>query len=60
MDKIDLMLNDVPVCPYCGHRHLDLGDYFESKHIDCENCGKEFKMEIETEIKYTTSKLKGD
>lgn len=65
---IDIEFNcemvDKIVCPYCGHEHEDS---FEMVDLDenndtatCHNCGKEFEVEIEKSIDYSTSCMENE
>jgi len=45
-------------CPYCGDKDgdsLDFPNY--SDGIECENCGKEFVMQRNTVVTYSTYKV---
>jgi len=41
------------ICPYCG-THYGEDDLHESTTLTCDECGKEFKLEVEYEISYST------
>jgi transposase-like protein len=56
--EIDTWYTDVPVCPHCGHRHEDYIDFVEGAEFDCSMCGKTFLCDCETEVYFTTSKVK--
>jgi len=53
----------LPTCPYCGHEDMA---YFELDHdkssqvVDCDNCGKEYNLEIRCVSAYTTTKKEGE
>ena len=49
------------VCPHCGYRHdhCEIEAYESSKGLDCEECGKEFELEVETRLTFSTFKIKG-
>ncbi len=57
----DCDLQDVPVCPHCGHRHCDawewnFGNGMEgSADHDCDNCGEEFHVEREVTVYFSTT-----
>lgn len=58
MSELPITSNDSIICPYCGHKHCDDLPYTDAtKEFDCENCGKEFQLEIETTISYTAQKF---
>ena len=57
--KIDVILTDMPICPYCGCNHAEW--YFEMTEdgrYDCARCGETFELEALRDIKFTTSKLR--
>ena len=62
LDYLGLLRNDDHVCPYCGFIQcdalgIDFGEDAEgSRVIDCDVCGKEFRVTRNIEVSYTTSK----
>ena len=46
---------DYIICPYCGGEN-STDDRHESTDINCDECGKEFHVEINCNISYSTSK----
>lgn len=43
------------VCPYCGHTHSDSWECDDDDEFVCNNCNRPFKMEVHTEITYTST-----
>jgi len=48
-------------CPYCGYEdqdswkeHMDDGDHIKT---NCQSCGKEFRVQCDISIKYTSEPL---
>lgn len=49
--------NCAPICPYCGHvKTVELEDGLEDFETECTNCGSEYKVDVEVEVTYNTSK----
>lgn len=44
-------------CPHCLNKEEDSWEMEESGEFECGSCGEEFYVEIETETKYTSSKI---
>ncbi len=48
-------------CPCCGHRHEDLFDYVmdedEARDVECEACGRTFKLSLRVSYDYTASPI---
>ena len=44
------------ICPYCGD-NCSTDDLYESTDVYCDECGKEFHLEIEFDPKYSTWKI---
>lgn len=41
------------ICPYCNYEHLDSYEYDESDdEFECENCSRQFTLEIEHTVTY--------
>lgn len=59
--EYDTWMAEVPICPYCGHRHIDLNDFvFDNTELDedeCESCGKFFQTERQITVRYTTRRM---
>lgn len=55
LDSYDFEFNDTIICPHCG---TDNGcdDFHESASHDCHLCNKEFHVEVDYSVSYTTSK----
>lgn len=52
----ETMNEDEIICPYCGHRDSNSWEYDEGDYmLHCENCEKEFYVNAEVEILYSTS-----
>ncbi len=45
-----------PICPYCGHR-FDTDNEYLPETLNCQDCGKTFKVEVCTLPRYSTLKL---
>ena len=45
------------VCPYCGCKSSDSWEFRDSDEKDCDDCGKEFKIERIITCEYTTEKV---
>lgn len=43
------------VCPYCGE-HYGEDDMYETQTVECDNCDKKFKVEVEYSVSYSTEK----
>ncbi len=56
MNDLKYMNNSEIVCPYCDSEQGDAFTVEESGDIDCDNCGKEFYVDREVTITYSTSK----
>ena len=54
-DAIDLMFNQSPICPHCGHQHNDAFEWADDGEHECYGCGKPFWCHRDIEITYTTS-----
>jgi len=47
-----------PICPYCKHEHTpDDSAYYQEGRLDCSSCGKEFEMDVYTEVSWTCTKI---
>ena len=61
---IDHWHTDEIVCPHCGHKHEDGGDWTWSTNdtcngMECTACEKSFSVERDFSVSYTTWKEKG-
>jgi predicted RNA-binding Zn-ribbon protein involved in translation (DUF1610 family) len=54
---IDHTLTRLAICPYCGYEHPDSWEIQESGLMDCESCEKEFHVEKQVEVSYTTKSI---
>ena len=59
ISEYDHWHTDEPVCPHCGDKMLDGWQVFDVgaeyvEGIECDSCGKEFNIERNTSISYTT------
>ena len=43
------------ICPYCGE-HYGEDDMHETQTVECDNCDKKFKVEVEYSVSYSTEK----
>jgi transposase-like protein len=50
--------DDFVICPYCEHAH-DPTDFHGSEDFECEECGKEFHVEVDYATTYITTELEG-
>jgi hypothetical protein len=61
----DLVRQDWPVCPYCGHAHKDawewdLGPGLEGDgEFECVDCDKPFRVSRICDVSYTTKATDG-
>ena len=59
-EPFDTFCTDNPVCPYCGHEHVDMDDDVSLiQNYNCEECEREFTLWSEISVMYTTTKLEG-
>ena len=64
VESWDLIRQIWPVCPYCGCKHSDPEDIFDSTNMedgvgtDCPKCGNEYIVERVVDVSYTTEKIK--
>ena len=57
--EIDCFCTTEIICPYCGHEHSNSWEFLtdgDLKGFACDNCDKEFCIEVEHETTYTSSK----
>lgn len=47
-------------CPYCGYEFMDSWEFNDciNERIECQECGKEFDLEVETKIEYNAIPIK--
>lgn len=58
LDWLDTYRKKDIICPHCDHEFQDSWEFIETDldKINCESCGAAFYLQVETEVKYTTSK----
>jgi transcription elongation factor Elf1 len=45
------------ICPYCGYKDTDIGEFGEGEYeIDCGECGKEITLSVQVSYYYSTFK----
>ena len=54
IDKLDYFNTDDIVCPYCGNIQTDCWELSQSGDVFCDECEKQFHVEIEEVRKYTS------
>ncbi len=54
IDKLDCINNDEIVCPYCGNIQSDSWELAQDGDVECDLCEKQFRVEIDTTITYTS------
>ena len=56
------LLEDNIICPYCGWEDIDSWEYADGliHEIDCPECGRTFNLDVEVEVKYTTTRREED
>lgn len=60
MDELDCWHEDYAICPYCGHKDMDSWEYQEGETVTkCPECGKEFTVEVDLFVMYTTTPKEG-
>ena len=53
--KLLVEYTDNVICPYCGHEHdYCHKDGYTDFDYDCDSCGKEFSVEVDIQITYST------
>ena len=57
LEFLDYYRESEITCPYCLNKEEDSWETEDSGEYTCSRCEKEFYVEIETEIKYTSSKI---
>lgn len=50
------IIDDFPTCPHCGYQPSDTTEWYESGDWECPRCGKEFHVDVEHSMTYTTTK----
>lgn len=53
-----LLFNDRAICPYCSHEYSNSHEFVDAETVQCEQCDKEFFLERNIEITFTTAKLR--
>jgi transcription elongation factor Elf1 len=56
-DSLDCQQNILPKCPHCGHDHEDYFEFDKDGTYTCEECGKQFELEVETVLMFNTRKV---
>jgi DNA-directed RNA polymerase subunit RPC12/RpoP len=54
MDMVELENQRLPTCPHCGNMHENYFEYADDGIYNCAQCGKEFEVETEKTITFTT------
>jgi uncharacterized protein (DUF2225 family) len=57
IDELDYFRESEITCPYCGWKDRDSWELTDSGEVICENCEKEFYVEREVDVKYTSKPL---
>lgn len=56
--------NKEPICPYCGHINpfdtYELDAQATESSDNCSSCGKEYEIDIQYTLTYSTSKASWD
>lgn len=59
----ETMLQSLPVCPHCGHKHSDAWEWNFGPGLDgssegrtCDNCEEAFDCDRVVDVIYTTKK----
>lgn len=55
--EIDHEYTDELVCPYCGYKHEDDGEMNEGGDLECYQCEKKFKYEVDYSKSFTSRKV---
>lgn len=58
--KHDTRWTDFPVCPHCGHKHVDDWEYWSEDDDDdteCEDCGEPFYFTVSVSVNFTTKTM---
>lgn len=63
-DQLPYWKNPQPICPHCDKALDELYDFTmrdgEIEVAECYYCDREFEIEFEVKVSYTTRKLEGD
>ena len=57
LDYLEYFRESEITCPYCKHKDQDSWEMEESGEVECGSCEKEFYVEREVDVKYTSSKI---
>jgi len=57
IDEMDYFRTNEITCPYCGWKDRDSWELTESGEVFCSSCDKEFHVEREVDVKYTSKPL---
>jgi len=56
-DTWDTQFEPEIVCPYCGCVFTDSWEHSESdEDVECEDCEKHFSLDVQVDVKYSTTK----
>ena len=54
IDEMNYFKTEEIVCPYWGNVNSDSWELRQSGDVECDLCEKEFHVEVETEITFTS------
>lgn len=57
IDEMDYFRTNEITCPYCGWKDRDSWELTDSGEVICSKCEKEFHVEREVDVKYTSEPL---
>lgn len=58
IDEDDLIFNDWPVCPFCGHKNKQHESLIDEEYaVQCPECKMQYAVFKHVETFYTTSVL---
>jgi len=64
MAEFDTVLMQDPVCPYCGYKERDWGEWGVEQDEDdiweCGSCGEEYRYHVDITVQFTTAKYYKD
>ena len=59
MMEIDTYQTEEIICPFCAHEYSDSWEYHDYRgNLSCNECRKEFYLEVNFDVSYSTSKNK--
>lgn len=56
MDELKYSYNSEIICPHCDYTYYDSWELEDDGEMNCESCGKEFYVEKDITVTYSTSK----